>query len=101
MHCDLHNTFAHLWVPFSLGVSQNKRISCIERTKTAILFFETNMYMKHHLSEPDVPLTDLHHISAIMQVSSVEPSAISANAGTRNWEQAEDVRLPTYIDRQR
>ena len=35
-----------------------------------------------------VPLTDLHHISAFMQVSSVEPSAISAYTGTRNWEQA-------------
>ena len=48
-----------------------------------------------------VPPTDLHHISAFMQVSSVEPSAISAYTGTRNCEQAEGLRLPTYIDRQR
>ena len=47
------------------------------------------MYIKHYLSEPDVrfPLTDLHSISAFKQVSSVEPWAISAYTGTRNWEQ--------------
>ena len=58
-----------------------------------------------------VPLTDLHSISAFMQTSSVQPSAISAHPGTRNQEQdtqeqhtleqAEGLRLHTYIDRQR
>ena len=58
-----------------------------------------------------VPLTDLHFISAFMQASSVQPSAISAYPGTRNqeqdtWEQhtleqAQGLRIHTYIDRQR
>ena len=58
-----------------------------------------------------VPLTDLHSISAFMQASSAQPSAISAYPGTGNlkqdtWEQhtleqAEGLRLHTYIDRQR
>ena len=66
------------------------------------------MYIKHYLSEPDVrfPPTDLHSISAFMQASSVQPSAISAYPGTRNqeqdtWEQNEGLRLHTYTDRQR
>ena len=55
-----------------------------------------------------VPLTDLHSISAFIQASSVQTSAISAYPGTRNqeqdaWEQhtleqAEGLRLHTYID---
>ena len=58
-----------------------------------------------------VPLTGLHSISSFMQASSVQPSAISAYPGTRNqeqdtWEQhtleqAEGLRLHTYMDRQR
>ena len=55
-----------------------------------------------------VPLTGLHSVSAFMQASSVQPSAISAYPGTRNqeqdtWdqhtlEQAEGLRLHIYIE---
>ena len=59
------------------------------------------MYIMHHLSEPGFrcssPTSPL--LSAFMQVSSVEPSAISAYTGTRNWEQADGLRPPSYIDR--
>ena len=67
----LHSTFAHLWVPFSLHVRQNKRMSTcviklkldlhITQTKTyfikvTILFihFFLEVYIKHYLSEPCV-----------------------------------------------
>ena len=30
---NLHSTLAHLWVPFSLGVSQNKRTSAMQSNK--------------------------------------------------------------------
>ena len=29
----LHSTLAHLWVPFSLGVSQNKKTSTLQSNK--------------------------------------------------------------------
>ena len=54
-----------------------------------------------------VPLTGLHSISAFMQASSVQPTAILAYPGTRKqeqdtWEQhileqAEDLWPATYI----
>ena len=107
----LHNTFAHLWVPFSLGVSQNKRCSHIERTKTLNLLKKLQFILLKLICTLNtaylnlvlgvsLKISTIYLPSSRFQVS-VEPSAISAYIGTGNWEQAEGLRLPTYIDRQR
>ena len=78
--------------------------------KVTSLFIETNMYIivTYLNLVLGIPLTHLHHLSAFMQVSSVEPPAIMASTGTRNsfrihrdrnQEQIDCLRLFTYIDR--
>ena len=54
--------------------------------KATSLFIETNMYIivTYLNLVLGVPLTHLHHLSAFMQDSSVEPPTISASTGTRN-----------------
>ena len=85
----LHSTLAHLWVPFSSGVSWNKR--GIEGTKTLILLHKLQFYLLKLICTLcttylnlmlGVPLTDLNHLSAFTQVSGVEPSAISPYSGS-------------------
>ena len=43
----LHSTFAHLWVPFSLCVSQNKRTSASQcnKLKLSLHITQTETYL--------------------------------------------------------